>query len=138
MKQHTVSRSKAVYLPLLFGVIVLGLGTRIDGAPIPEIVSEYGGDVLWAIMVYMGLCTVQPKGHWGILFGSTLGIAYSIEVTQLYHAPWIDMMRNTTLGGLILGFHFIWSDIVCYSIGGVLGLSIDYLVRRTLDKGNSR
>ncbi len=122
----------------MFGVILLGLGTRIDDAPVPEIVSEYGGDVLWATMVYMGLCIVRPKWHWGMMFGITLVIAYSIEVTQLYHTPWIDTLRNTTLGALILGFHFVWSDFICYSIGGVLGLGIDYLVSRTLEKGNSR
>jgi hypothetical protein len=31
----------------------------------------------------------------------------AIDLIQLYHAPWIDSIRQTTLGGLILGFGFI-------------------------------
>lgn len=42
---------------------------------------------------------------------------YGIELSQLYHALWIDAIRNTTLGGLIIGFGFLWSDLVCYTIG---------------------
>ena len=42
-----------------------------------------------------------------------LAMAFSIaiELSQLYHAPWIDSIRQTTLGGLILGLAFcgaIW------------------------------
>jgi hypothetical protein len=40
-----------------------------------------------------------------------------IEVSQLYHAPWIDSVRHTTLGGLALGYDFDWRDLVCYAIG---------------------
>ena len=40
----------------------------------------------------------------------------------LYHAPWIDNLRQTTLGGLVLGFGFLWSDIFCYTIGIIIGV----------------
>ncbi|MDJ1631891.1 DUF2809 domain-containing protein [Bacillus velezensis] len=35
---------------------------------------------------------------------------------QLYHAPWIDAIRSDTLGGLILGWQFVWSDIFAYTL----------------------
>ena len=56
-----------------------------------------------------------------------LAMAFSvaIELSQLYHAPWIDSIRHTTLGGLILGFGFLWSDLVCYAVGVGLGLAIE-------------
>ena len=44
-----------------------------------------------------------------------------IEVSELYHAPWIDDIRRTFLGRMILGFGFLWSDLVCYAIGVLLG-----------------
>jgi hypothetical protein len=40
-----------------------------------------------------------------------------VEISQLYHAPWIDSIRQTTPGGLVLGFGFLWTDLVCYSVG---------------------
>ena len=36
-------------------------------------------------------------------------------VGQLYHAPWIDSVRQTTLGGLVLENGYLWTDLVCYS-----------------------
>ena len=43
----------------------------------------------------------------------------------MYHAPWIDSIRRTTLGGLVLGFGFVWSDLACYAVGVGLGILIE-------------
>jgi hypothetical protein len=48
-----------------------------------------------------------------------------IEVSQLYHAPWIDSIRGTTLGALVLGHGFVWSDLACYAVGVGLGILIE-------------
>jgi Protein of unknown function (DUF2809) len=47
-----------------------------------------------------------------------------VEVGQLYHAPWIDSIRRTTLGRPILGFDFVWSDLACYALGDGPGILI--------------
>ena len=47
-------------------------------------------------------------------------------MNQLYHAPWIDSIRHTTLGGLILGFDFVASDLACYVVGVGLGVIIKW------------
>ena len=43
----------------------------------------------------------------------------------MYHAPWIDSIRRTTPGGLVLGFDFVWSDLACYAVGVGLGILIE-------------
>ena len=48
-------------------------------------------------------------------------------MSQLYHAPWIDSIRHTTLGGLILGYGFLWSDLACYAVGVGLGVVIEII-----------
>ncbi len=63
--------------------------------------------------------------------------SFSIEISQLYHATWIDSLRATKLGGLILGYGFLWSDLVCYSIGIGVGLlleRVDFKMRKSLIK----
>jgi hypothetical protein len=45
----------------------------------------------------------------------------------LYHANWIDTIRKTTLGGLILGYGFLWSDLLAYAIGIAAGVIIEFL-----------
>jgi hypothetical protein len=48
----------------------------------------------------------------------------------LYHAGWIDAIRATRLGGLILGYGFLWSDLVCYAAGVGLGAILEWGVAR--------
>lgn len=123
-------RNRLLYLILTIIVIILGLLSRkIEN--LPEIISLYSGDILWALMIFLIIAFIFNKKStiftisWAIIF------SYSIEISQLYHEPWIDAMRNTTLGGLILGFGFLWSDLVCYTIGIVIGMVIDIIINKT-------
>ena len=70
------------------------------------------------------ICEYEEKG--GLCVG--IGLSYLIEISQLYHAPWIDAIRATALGGLVLGFGFLWSDILCYTVGVLLGIIVDGLL----------
>ena len=60
----------------------------------------------------------------------SLVLAFAVEVSQLYHADWIDGIRSTTLVGLVLGFGFLWSDLVCYLVGIAAGAIIELTLRR--------
>ncbi len=66
-----------------------------------------------------------PRASTRTIAGMALAVSVAVEISQLYHAPWIDSIRQTTLGGLILGFGFLWSDLACYLVGVVLGAVID-------------
>ncbi|TAJ07949.1 DUF2809 domain-containing protein [Marinilabiliaceae bacterium JC017] len=128
-----MKRNRLTYLAFVITVILLGLATRQNGIRLPHIISEYGGDTLWGTMVYAGLAFLFTRKSCIRISLMALLFSYAIELSQLYHAPWIDAIRNTTLGGLILGFGFKWSDIVCYSIGIGLGVLCDQLLRRAQD-----
>jgi hypothetical protein len=95
----------------------------------PEILNMFLGDALWALMIYFLVriilfdWSVRKVGFTGLSF------CYLIELSQLYHAEWIDAIRKTTLGALVLGFGFLWSDIIAYSIGISVGVVIDRTLR---------
>lgn len=55
--------------------------------------------------------------------------ALAIEVSQLHHAPWIDALRATRPGGLVLGYDFVWSDLLCYATGIAFGALADAAAR---------
>jgi len=65
---------------------------------------------------------------------AALALSYADEVSQIYHAPWIDSARFTWLGGLILGFGFLWSDILCYTIGVILAAVLELSALTLLKK----
>lgn len=122
-------RNRVVYLILIIIVMILGLLSRkLDG--IPKIISLYAGDILWALMIFLIIKFIFNNKS--TLFNIFIAIifSYGIEISQLYHAPWIDSIRNTILGGLILGFGFLWSDLICYTIGIFIGGIIEDILRR--------
>ena len=52
----------------------------------------------------------------------SLGFAWLVEFSQLYHAPWIDAIRALRIGRLILGSTFNWPDLPAYAAGVVIGV----------------
>lgn len=121
-------RNRRMYFVLTLSAMMMGLlSRRIEGLPL--MIEQYSGDTLWALMVFLGMAFVlYKKPTWGIGI-SAFVFAYGIELSQLYHAPWIDQIRGTTLGGLVLGYGFLWSDLVCYTVGIALGIGADYFIR---------
>ena len=124
-----MKRSRLLYLILTIIVMILGLLSRkISG--LPKIIELYSGDILWALMVFLIIAFIFNKKSTIFIISWAIIFSYSIEISQLYHAPWIDAIRNTTLGGLILGFGYLWSDIICYTIGIIIGKIIEKLLNK--------
>ncbi|MEN8075826.1 DUF2809 domain-containing protein [Clostridioides difficile] len=120
-------RSRILYLILTIITIILGLLSRkVSG--LPQIISAYSGDILWALMMFLIIAFIFKKKSTIFIISWAIILSFGIEISQLYHAPWIDSIRATTLGGLILGFGFLWSDLVCYTVGIVFGAIIDKLI----------
>ena len=120
-------RNRFLYLILIIITIILGLLSRkVSG--LTNVISTYSGDVLWAMMVFFIIAFIFNKKSTIFIISWAIIFSYSIEISQLYHAPWIDSIRNTTLGALVLGFGFLWSDLFCYTVGIIIGAIIDRLI----------
>lgn len=120
-------RNRILYLILTIITIILGLLSRkVQG--LPQIISSYSGDALWALMVFFLFSFLFNKKSTIFILVISIIFSHRIEISQLYHAPWIDSIRATTLGGLILGFGFLWSDLICYTVGIVIGAIIDKII----------
>jgi Protein of unknown function (DUF2809) len=113
-----------VSIALLAIVCMLGLGSRHFASNLPAVVATYAGDTLWALALFLFLGLILYRVSTGRIAALALVISLLVEVSQLYHAPWIDSIRRTRLGGLVLGFGFLWSDLVCYAAGVGLGVVI--------------
>jgi hypothetical protein len=116
---------------MLVLVIVMGLMIRRFHDRLPAFIGEYAPDTLWALAVFLLCRLVLPRAS--TLRCAIIATLFSvlIEVSQVYHAPWIDAVRRTTPGGLILGYGFLWSDIACYLAGVGMGAALDIRLNRT-------
>jgi hypothetical protein len=119
-------RSPLLGIALIALAACLGIGSRRFASHLPGFVATYAGDTLWALTAFLGIGLLLPMASTGRVAMLAMAFSVAIEVSQLYHAPWIDSVRRTTLGGLILGFDFVWSDLACYVVGVGLGVLIEY------------
>lgn len=120
-------RSRAACASAVLVVIAAGLASRRYPFLLPAFLGKYPGDALWALMVYCGLAFLFPAARASRLAAGALAFSCAVEVSQLYRAPWLDAIRSTTAGHLVLGSAFSWLDLVAYAAGVALGLLLDRL-----------
>jgi hypothetical protein len=127
------ARGRLFVLPLMLLVVALGLGSRTPAAReyLPRFVTDYAGDSLWAVMVYLCLVFALPRLPVRLAAAAALGLSVLDELSQLVHTPWLDALRANRLGALVLGRGFLWSDLVCYAVGVALAAVTElWLLRR--------
>lgn len=117
-----------LYALLILATICSGLLSRkIKGIPL------FIGDLLYAVMVYFMIRFLFPKTKAKKVALISLLVCYVIETLQLYQAGWIVSLRNTTIGHLVLGQGFLWSDIIAYTFGIGSIFFIENSLRNTSD-----
>lgn len=129
-----------VYSFLILLTIFLGLQTRNESIELPYIIKEYGGDTLWTLMVYWGFRLISPKRKASFALISALIFSFLIELSQLYQADWANEFRKTRIAALVFGSGFLWSDLLCYTVGAFMGFGIDFFVlnKKKVDLRNQK
>jgi len=111
--------SRFIYALLIIIVIVLGiLSRKVEQIPLIT------GDILYAVMMFLIIRFLAIRINYRSVAVLSLTICYCIELSQLYNADWINEIRNTTLGALVLGHGFLWSDLMAYTLGTVICLLV--------------
>lgn len=116
---------RITYLIAIVFTILFGLASRKWSLLLPSFVAQNAGDILWAMMVYFGfrLLLVRKSALTAILLGFLF--SFGIEFSQLYQEDWINQIRGTTLGALILGKGFLIEDLVRYTTGIIIATVLD-------------
>ena len=109
---------KATVLALLV-LVPLGLWTNT-----PEIRVALNHSVAGALYVVFFCwlshlawpkCPAWQKASW------VFGVTCALEVTQLWHPPFLDAIRSTFLGAALIGSTFVWMDFPYYLAGALFG-----------------
>ncbi len=110
---------------MLAVVIASGLASRRYPRFVPGMLHDYPGDALWAMAAYWGVVLLWPRISIGGAALSAAVISLAVELSQIYHAEWIDAIRRTLFGRLVLGSGFDWIDLVAYAAGTILAAIMD-------------
>lgn len=123
-------RNRLLYAVLVLAVIAAGLASRRYPGLLPAALGKYPGDALWALMVMLLYGLARPRWPTTLTASAALATSFAVELSQLYQADWINAIRHTTLGHLVLGSGFHAMDLLAYAVGVVLGAAAELLARR--------
>ncbi|NHN28253.1 ribosomal maturation YjgA family protein [Paenibacillus agricola] len=119
-------KARSLYIFSIVTLILLGMGSRQFPEALPAFIVHHAGDVCWASMIYYVFRFIyldKPR-----LFALLISMLFcsAIEFSQLYQAVWINDIRQTILGALILGKGFLTIDLIRYAVGLMIAVWIDY------------
>ncbi|MBW4538131.1 MAG: DUF2809 domain-containing protein [Myxacorys chilensis ATA2-1-KO14] len=110
----------ALLVSILF-IIPLGYGVRFSQGWLPnglhDPLGSFAYEVFWILLVQLLYPKIPPLR---IAIAVSLATC-AIEVLQLWQPLWLQTIRATLPGRLVLGNTFSWSDFPPYFIGSTIG-----------------
>lgn len=108
---------RLIYMGATGIMLAAGLAVRAWVSYLPGFIALHAGDALWAAMIYCGFRVIgaHKKLEWAL--ACSILFCFGIEISQLYQADWILAIRETRLGGLVLGRGFLFVDLIRYVVG---------------------
>jgi hypothetical protein len=95
------------------------------------IVRPYIGDLLVAILVYS---TVKSFVNTPVLKTAvyTLLFCYLIEISQYFDLLGHIGLQNSRMAHIIMGYSFSWIDMLCYTIGIAIVLTVEAFIPKPI------
>jgi hypothetical protein len=120
VQHHRILKYRIVVLLSILIIVPLGYAIRFHGSA-PEWVNDSFGSIAYEIFWILLVAFLFPQASplWtavGVCFATCV-----LEFLQLWHPPFLEAMRSTLPGRLVLGNSFTWSDFLSYFIGSLLG-----------------
>lgn len=125
---------RIAYACALACLCIVAIAVRKAHGSAPNFFNTYFPDTAWTMAVYclLGLIFDRSPLFNGI---GALAVSYLVELSQLWHPAFLETLRATRVGGLILGYGFLWSDLLCYSAGALVSFVVHALVQTCARKG---
>jgi hypothetical protein len=114
-------KTRLVILISIFVIMPLGFFSKLYAGPGAKWINDsFGGllyEVFWCLVMFLILPRLKPVN---IAVGVFV-VTCLLECLQLWHPPFLEVLRNDFIGRTIIGTSFVWSDFIYYVLGSTLG-----------------
>jgi hypothetical protein len=131
--RQKLTRYRLSLLLSALAAIVFGYLVRFHG-PGPEWLNDGLGSVAYEIFWIVLILFCFPKASPLRVSISVFAITCGLEVLQLWKPPFLEALRATLPGRLVLGNTFSWADFPAYGIGSGFGYGMSETLRRLFRK----
>lgn len=128
------ARARRAFIALALGTIVVGLDVHWYGSVLPAAIGDKLGDSLWAMMIVWLIGALFPRKPAVARAAFALVICWLVEFSQAYHQQFLDSVRNTAIGQLVLGSGFDVRDLGAYALGVAAALGLELAAKRTQER----
>lgn len=115
-----MNRSTRLLISLIV-VVPAGFYTKVYRGPAAYWVNtSFDGvlyEIFWCLLFALALPKVRPVR----IAAGVLMATCALEFLQLWHPPFLEMLRSHFLGAAVLGTTFDWTDFPYYFAGSALG-----------------
>jgi hypothetical protein len=116
------------YLLFVLATIAVGLLLHLRGTFMPPAVRDIVGDALWAMMIVWWMGVAAPRLPLHTRGVAAFAVCVAVEVSQRYHTPFLDALRHTLPGHVILGSGYDPRDFLAYAAGVVVAMLLARLI----------
>jgi uncharacterized membrane protein (DUF373 family) len=112
---------RSILLINIILIIPLGYTVRFSHGPAPEWLNDFLGSLAYQIFWILFVLFIYPRAS---LIWTAVGVCLfscGLEFLQLWQPPWLQVLRATLPGRLVLGNTFTLSDFPPYFVGSFLG-----------------
>jgi len=132
-----MNRQRLITVLILFVITPLGFFTKFYSGPAEDWVNNsFGGllyEIFWCLVIAFLFTKIKPyKIALWVFFITCL-----LEILQLWHPSFLELVRNNFIGRTILGNSFNLMDFPYYFTGSILGYFILSGITRLSDKSTS-
>lgn len=125
---------RRTYIACGIATVAIGLLVFRGGIGLAAVPRDILGDALWATMMVWWVSAIVPARSLMVRAAISLGLCYFVEISQLIRAPWLDRLRASALGHLVLGSGFDPRDLVAYAGGVLVAVAIDRMLRSRVQR----
>ena len=110
-------------------LVSVGLGTKVYVGPGDAWVHAHGGGLIYVCFWILAALLLWPRAAYWKVSGAVFLVTAGIEFAQLWTPSWLQAIRATRPGALVLGTTFSPADFVYYALGAVAALPLVHLCR---------
>lgn len=123
-------KARFITVALLIIITLIGFYTKFyEGQNQNWVNNSLGGffyEIFWCLLVLL----IIPRANAGNIALSVFFFICIIEVIQLWHPPFLQIIRSTFIGATIFGTSFAAWDFLYYILGSIVGWLLIKLIQR--------
>jgi hypothetical protein len=110
--------------------MAVGLVVHFHGRFLGVRFQDVLGDALWGVMIAWWIAALVPGASFRTRVPAALAICFAVEISQRFHTPTLEALRQTTAGHLVLGSGFDPRDFVSYTLGVLAAMLLERMLLR--------